>query len=207
MQAGPDIPRRAAEEERIPKTARIALALLLVAAALAGAMPARGATSVDRARAALGFSLALPDRWQLLRQDFDETHGLLAEVTDSQAAAYLIIVATAPDPAFATVDAWLRTGEMPIALQYYATDGRRLDGRNYEILSEAPPAQIKVGSGETASLVKMTISADGKPRNIAFISGVGRGGACWYYVLAGNATTPAALDQAIPAIAAGISLR
>lgn len=189
------------------RTAGIALALLLALGAALPGVPASAATSIDMARASLGFALALPDRWQLLRQDFDETHGLLAEVTDSQGAAYLIVVATAPDPGFPTVDAWLRNGEMPIALQYYATDGRRLEGHDYEILSEAPPAQLKVGSGETATLIKMAISANGQPRNLAFIAGAGADGRCWFYVLIGNATTPAALDQAIPAIAAGIALR
>lgn len=189
------------------RTAGVAFALLLAAVSALPGLPAFAATSIDMARAALGFSLALPARWQLLRQDFDQTHGLLAEVTDSEGGAYLIVVATAPDPAFATLDAWLRTGEMPIALQYFATDGRRFEGRNYEILSEAPPGQVKVGSGETASLIKMVIAADGKPRNVAFIAGAGPDGRCWFYVLVGNATTPAALNQAIPLIAAGIHLR
>lgn len=189
------------------RTAGIVFALLLAAVAALPGRPAFAATSVDMARASLGFSLALPDRWQLLRQDFGETQGLLAEVTDSEGAAYLIVVATAPDPAFLSVEAWLRNGEMPIVLQYYATDGRRLDGRNYEILSEAPPAQVKVGSGETVALIKMAIAANGQPRNVAFISGAGADGRSWFYVLIGNATTPAALDQAIPLIAAGIRLR
>src|SRR5262245_18567429 len=180
----------------------IFLVLLLTAAAICGG-PALAA-SVDMARASLGFSLAMPDRWQLLRQDFDETHGLLAEMTDSQGAANLIVVAAKPDPSFKDADAWLRTGEMPIVLQYFATDGKRLDGRNYEIVSEAPPAQIKVGSGEAAALIKLAIRADGQPRSVAFIVGAAPGGRCWYYVLVGNATTPAALDKAIPVVAAGI---
>ncbi len=95
---------------------------------------------------------------------------------------------------------------MPIALQYYATDGRLLEGQNYQILAEAPPAQIRLGSGEAATLMKMSIAADGKPRNVAFITGAGPDGRCWFYVLVGNATTPAALDAALPGIAAGIRL-
>lgn len=183
----------------------IALVLLL-AGVVAGSAAALAATNIDMAKAALGFAMSLPDRWQLLRQDFDPDHGLLAEVTDAEKGGYLIAVASAPDPTFATPDAWLKTGEMPIVLQYYATDGKRLQGRNYEIVSEAPPAQIKVGSGETATLLKMSIAADGKPRNVAFISGAGPGARCWYYVLVGNDTTAAALDQAIPKVAAGIKL-
>lgn len=188
------------------RSSGIALGLAAFLACLACLGPARAATSVDMARAALGFSLTLPDRWQLLRQDFDPTHGLLAEVSDSQNAANLIVVATTPDPAFASVEDWLRVGEMPIALQYYATDGRRLDGQDYQILAEAPPAQIMLGSGETATLLKMSIKADDKPRSVAFITGTGPDGRSWYYVLVGNATTPAALEAALPAIAAGIRL-
>jgi hypothetical protein len=188
------------------KTSGIAVALVAILGSLTWHASARAATSVDMARAALGFSLTLPDRWQLLRQDFDATHGLLAEVNDSQNAANLIVVASMPDPAFATVDAWLKTGEMPIVLQYYSTDGRRLEGQNYEILSEAPPAQIKVGSGETATLLRLAIKADGKPRNVAFITGAGPGARSWYYILIGNATSPAALEQSLSTIAAGIRL-
>ena len=189
------------------KSTGIALGLVLILVSLMWRGPVQAATSVDMARSALGFSLALPDRWQLLRQDFDPTHGLLAEVNDTQNAAYLIVVASSPDPAFATVDAWLQAGEMPIALQYYATDGRRLQGQNYEIVSQSAPVQIEVATGETATLQKMSIKADGKPRNVAFISGAGPDARSWYYVLVGNATTPAALDEALPTIAAGIHLR
>jgi len=183
----------------------VALIVMLLAGFVIAPAPA-AATNVDMAKAGLGFSMTLPDRWQILRQDFDPQHGLLAEVMDSEKAGYLIVVASAPDPAFASADAWLKTGEMPIALQYYATDGKRLEGRNYEIVSEAPPAQIKVGSGEAATLMKMAIKADGKPRNVAFISGAGPGARCWFYVLVGNDTTPAALDEALAKVAAGIKL-
>jgi hypothetical protein len=189
------------------KPTGIAFGLAVILVSLTWRGPVQAATSVDMARSALGFSLALPDRWQLLRQDFDPTHGLLAEVSDTQNAAYLIVVASSPDPAFATVEAWLEAGEMPIALQYYATDGRRLQGQNYEIVSQSAPVQIKVATGETATLRKMSIKADGKPRNVAFISGAGPDARSWYYVLVGNATTPAALDEALPTIAAGIHLR
>lgn len=188
------------------KSSGIVFGLAVLLAFQIGLGLALAATSVDMARSALGFWLALPDRWQLLRQDFDPTHGLLAEVNDTQNAAYLIVVASTPDPAFATVETWLEAGEMPIALQYYATDGKRLQGQNYEIVSQSAPVQIKVATGETATLRKMSIKADGKPRNVAFISGAGPEARSWYYVLVGNATTPAALEEALPTIAAGIHL-
>lgn len=174
---------------------------------LLGAAGAAVAAKVDAAAAGLGFVLTLPDRWQVLTQNYDTASGLISEVTDKEKVAYMIVVATASDPTFASPEQWVRQGEMPIALQYYATNGQQLQGQNYQILGQSSPAPTKVGAGPDASVIRLRLTIAGAEKNAAVIYGASTDARSWYYVLLGNPEQPADLEEAIALTAAGISVR
>ncbi len=186
---------------------RFLRSVLAASMLLAGSLGAAAAETVDAASAGLGFTLTLPERWQVLTQNFDASSGLISEVTDKQQVAYMIVVATAADPGFASPEQWVKKGEMPIALQYFATNGQQLQGQNYQILGQSSPTPVKVGSGADAKVIRLRLSIIGEQRDAAVIYGASSDGGTWYYVLLGNPGKAADLEEAIALAASGIGIR